>query len=97
MLQVELADPAITVHGWTRDLDKLGQYTLRLRKTPEEMKAEREHLKQTFGGKAKKVNPLKFESGTTIDHPDDDPSTAYFLPGFFLACFRIFSIFFSLL
>ena len=81
MLQVELADPAITVHGWTRDLDKLGQYTLRLRKTPEEMKAERDHLKQTFGGKAKKVNPLKFENGTVIDHPDDDPTTAYFLPG----------------
>ena len=81
MIQVELADPAITVHGWTRDLDKLGQYTLSLRKTPEELKAEREHLKQTFGGKAKKVNPLKFENGTTIDHPDNDPTTAYFLPG----------------
>jgi len=81
VIQVELADPAITVHGWTRDLDKLGQYTLRLRKTPEEMKAEREHLKQTFGGKAKKVNPLKFENGTVIEHSPDDPGTVYFLPG----------------
>ena len=55
MIQVELADPAITVHNWPREMDKLGQYTLKLRKTPEELKAEREHLKQTFGGKAKKV------------------------------------------
>ena len=81
MIQVELADPAITVHNWPREMDKLGQYTLKLRKTPEELKAEREHLKQTFGGKAKKVNPLKFENGTVIEHDSADPSTVYFLPG----------------
>ena len=81
MIQVELADPAITVHNWPREMDKIGQYTLKLRKTPEEMKAEREHLKRTYGATAKKVNPIKYESGTCIERDAEDPSTVYFLPG----------------
>ena len=81
MIQVELADPAITVHNWPREMDKLGQYTLKIRKTPEEMKAERDKLKETFGGKAKKVNPIRFECNTVIDHDTEDPTTVYFLPG----------------
>lgn len=80
MLQVELADPAITVHGWTAAMDKIGEYTLKLRKTPEEMKAEKEKLRARFGGKPK-VNPMKYEKGTVIEHDADDPSTVYFLPG----------------
>lgn len=81
MIQVELADPAITVHNWPREMDALGQYKLRLRKTPEEMKAEREHLKKLYGDKARKVNPLKFENGTCIEHDTEEPTTVYFLPG----------------
>lgn len=81
MIQVELADPAITVHNWPREMDALGQYKLRLRKTPEEMKAEREHLKKLYGDKVHKVNPLKFENGTVIEHDTEDPTTVYFLPG----------------
>ena len=80
-IQVELADPAITVHNWPREMDALGQYKLRLRKTPEEMKAEREHLKKLYGEKAHKVNPLKFENGTVIERSEEDPTTVYFLPG----------------
>ena len=81
MIQVELADPAITVHNWPREMDALGQYKLRLRKTPEEMKAEREHLKKLYGDKAHKVSPLKFENGTVIEHDAENPTTVYFLPG----------------
>lgn len=81
MIQVELADPAITVHNWPREMDQLGHYTLKLRKTPEEMKAEREHLKKAYGDKARKVSPIKYESGTCIEHDAEDATTVYFLPG----------------
>lgn len=81
MIQVELADPAITVHNWPREMDKLGQYTLKLRKTPEEMKAEREHLKKLYGATARKINPIKHESGSVLEHDAEDPTTVYFLPG----------------
>ena len=80
MLQVELADPAITVHGWTPAMDRIGEYTLKLRKTPEELKAEKERLKARFGGKPR-VNNIKYEKGTVIEHAEDDPETVYFLPG----------------
>ena len=79
-LQVELADPAITVHGWTRELDKLGHYNLKIRKTPEELKAEKERLKAIYGGKPK-VNPIRTEAGSVIEHDPEDPTTVYFLPG----------------
>ena len=79
-VQVELADPAITVHGWTKAMDKIGEYTLKLRKTPEELKAERDTLRARFGG-TPKVNPMKYEKGTVIEHDTDDTNTVYFLPG----------------
>lgn len=80
MIQVELADPAITVHGWTAAMDRIGEYTLKLRKSPDEMKAEKEKLRARFGGNPKVV-PMKYEKGTVIEHDADDPSTVYFLPG----------------
>lgn len=80
MIQVELADPAITVHGWTKAMDKIGEYTLKLRKTPEEIKAERETLRARYGGNPK-VQQMKYEKGTVIEHDADDPETVYFLPG----------------
>ena len=81
MIQVELADPAITVRGWTSAMDRIGEYTLKLRKTPEELKAEKERLKATYGGTAHKINPMKYEKGTVIEHDAQDPNTVYFLPG----------------
>lgn len=80
MIQVELADPAITVHGWTEAMDSIGAYTLKLRKTPEEIKEEKDRLKELYGGNPK-VSPMKFERSTVIEHDADDPSTVYFLPG----------------
>lgn len=79
-VQVELADPAITVHGWTKAMDKIGEYTLKLRKTPEEIKAERETLRARYGGNPK-VQQMKYEKGTVIEHDSEDPETVYFLPG----------------
>jgi len=81
MVQVELADPAITVHGWLPAWDRIGKYTLKIRKTPEELKAEKQRLKELYGGGAKKVNPIKTEERTVLDHDEDDPHTVYFLPG----------------
>lgn len=79
MIQVELSDPAIMVHGWLPSWDHLGAYRLKIRKTPEEMKAEKERYKKL--GITKKVNPMRFEDRTVIDHDEDDPSLVYFLPG----------------
>ena len=36
---VTLADPMVTVDGWTPDMNRLGAYHLRVRTTPEERKA----------------------------------------------------------
>ena len=80
MLKVELADPAITLHGWLPAMDSIGSYSLRVRKTPEEMKAEKERLKKDYGGNPK-VSPVRFERGTVIEHSEDDPNTVYILPG----------------
>ena len=79
-VQVELADPAITVHGWMPSWDHLGMYRLRIRKTPQELKAEKERLRN-FYGINKKVNPMKFEEHSVIEHDADIPDTVYFLPG----------------
>ena len=79
-VSVELADPAITVHGWTEAMDSIGAYTLKSRKTPEEIKEEKDRLKEIYGGNPK-VSPMKFERSTVIEHDADDPSTVYFLPG----------------
>ena len=56
MVQIELADPAITVHGWMPSWDHLGMYRLRIRKTPEEMKEEKERYKKY--NITKKINPM---------------------------------------
>jgi len=80
-MKIILADTLVTAHGWTNDLDKLGEYTLKTRKTPEEMKAERANRKERFGNKAFKVNPLKYERLSVIKKDPTDNSIAYFLPG----------------
>ena len=78
-MKIVLADPAITVYGWRPELDVLGKYVQRVRKTPEELKAERKL--RTAAGKTGRVIPTKNIPGTVIKHNEDDPSIAYFLPG----------------
>lgn len=80
-MKVILADPAITVIGWIPVLDSIGKYTLRVRKTPEEIKAEREALKKYNPNSTKKIKDVKFEEHTVIEHDINDPSVVYFLPG----------------
>lgn len=81
MLYVLLADTAIMVKGWTRDLDFLGAYTLRERKTPEEIREEKERRKIYNRGQAVKVNNMKYTNKSVISKSEDDPSIVYFLPG----------------
>lgn len=78
---VTLSDPVITVTNWPAQLGALGTYKLRLRKTPEEMRAERESLKKLTGNPRPKVNPNKFQYGTVIKQDPDKPDTVHFLPG----------------
>ena len=37
-MKVTLSDPLVMVEGWTPDLDSVGDYGLKIRKTPEEMR-----------------------------------------------------------
>lgn len=78
-MKVILADPIVTVEGWFPALDQLGEYTLRKRKTPEELRAEKER-RQAFND-TRKVNQMKYIPQTVIEHQDGDASVAYFLPG----------------
>lgn len=79
MMRITLADTAIMVQGWTRDLDHLGAYKLRVRKTPEEMKEEKA-LRQQMG-QTGKIRDIKFIMKNIISIDKEDPSIAYFLPG----------------
>ena len=77
---VTLADPIITVTGWTHDLDKLGEFTLKVRKTPIELKEERQAQINKYGC-VKGVRPMRSIPQTCITKDPSDPSVAYFLPG----------------
>ena len=77
---VTLSDPIIQVDGWNPGLDRIGEYTLKIRKTPEEMKKEREYAR-SIGDFGKKIDPVRRERRTVISKKPDDPSVAYFLPG----------------
>lgn len=76
-MRITLADSLVMVEGWTDDMDQLGEYTLSVRKTPEELKAERER-RARYGYTKKKLCPIRFEEHTVISRDGD---VAYFLPG----------------
>ena len=88
-MRVTLSDPMVMVEGWTGDLDKAGEYTLRVRKTPEELRLEKEELKKlgldhddpVTGRKAKHISKFHFYDRTCISHDALKPGVAYFLPG----------------
>ena len=79
MMKVILADTAITAIGWDSSLDSLGEYKLAVRKTPQELREERERLKNL--NKKVKIRPVKLVPYTVIQHDEDDQSVVYFLPG----------------
>lgn len=80
MMIVTLADTAIMVQGWTRDLDHLGEYKLRVRKTPEEIAQERERNRRV-GKNTKKVKPDRYEAKTVLSFDHECEDIVYFLPG----------------
>lgn len=79
-MKVTLSDPIIMVEGWTSDLDHLGSYTLKVRKTPIEIKEERTEKLNKFGD-ASKIDPMRKIPKTCITKDPKDPSIAYFLLG----------------
>lgn len=80
-MQVTLSDPIIEVQGWTPDLDALGAYTLKQRKSPEQLREERQAKRNMYGDGAFKVNPIESIPQTCIYKDKDKPGVAYFLPG----------------
>ena len=77
-MNVVLADTVITVQGWPHALDGIGDYRLRIRKTPEETKAERARKRAYDPGCTPRIDPYRYEHGTVVSVEGD---TAYFLPG----------------
>lgn len=78
-MRVTLSYSIITIEGAPKWLDSIGRYKLRVRKSPEEMKAERERKKSY--GSTTKVVPYRFEEKTVMERDPDDPSTLYFMAG----------------
>ena len=81
MMHVTLADTAITVTGWKPEYNEIGKYVLKVRKTPEEMKLERD-AKRTLYGKNVRINPIKHIPGTVLFIKTESPDVVRFLPGF---------------
>lgn len=79
-MKVTLADTVISVEGWDHTLDSIGEFVLKIRKTPEELRNEKNRKKSLYGTNTK-VDPLKYTKKTVFSFSDDN-STAYFLPGF---------------
>ena len=81
MMQVTLSDPIIEVTGWTPDLDKLGAYTYKRRKTPEEIREEKIERRNRFGEDAWKVSQIESIPMTCLSKDETKPGVCYFLPG----------------
>ena len=73
MMQVTLSDPIIEVTGWTPDLDKLGAYTYRRRKTPEEIREEKIERRNRFGEDAWKVSQIESIPMTCLSKDEAKP------------------------
>lgn len=78
-MRVILSYSFITIEGAPKWLDSIGRYRLRSRKTPEEMRAERERRKSFAGNK--KIVPYRFEDKNVIERDPADPNVIYFMPG----------------
>jgi superfamily II DNA or RNA helicase len=77
---VTLSDPIITVEGWTHDLDKLGEFTLKVRKTPIELREEKQERMNRYGS-CDKIDLVRRIPKTCITKDPNHPDVAYFLPG----------------
>lgn len=80
-MKVTLADPLVMVEGWTPDLDSIGDYGLRVRKTPEEMREERRIARDKYGPRGHKISQVRVEHKTVLTFDKDRAGVVYFLPG----------------
>lgn len=80
-MKVMLSDPVVTVTGWTHDLDQIGEYTLRTRKTPEEVKREKELFKDKYPMRKPVVRQYRETRKTVIHIDEGEQRVATFLPG----------------
>ena len=78
-MRVILTYNVITIEGAPTWLDSIGRYKLRVRKTPEEMKEEKERRKKY--GYTGKVNPYRFEEKSVMERDPANPYTLYFMAG----------------
>lgn len=78
-MRVILTYNVITIEDAPLWIDSVGRYKLRVRKTPQEMKEERERKKRY--GNTSKVVPYRFEEKTVMERDPDNPGTLYFMAG----------------
>ena len=78
-MRVILSYSFITIEGAPKWLDSIGRYRLRSRKSPDEMRAEKERKKAH--GYTSKVVPYKFEDKSVMERDAANPDTLYFMPG----------------
>lgn len=78
-MTVMLSDPVIQVDGWTPDLNIIGEYNLKIRKTPEEVRLEKE--RRASAGRPGKVNPIRMERRSVLSFDGKVAGRVYFLPG----------------
>lgn len=79
-MRVVLTDDFLCVHGWRPSMDSLVTYDYKFRKTPEEIKQEKEELKQQ-GISSKKVNRFNSKKMNLGVPSLTDASIVSFLPG----------------
>ena len=75
-VRITLSYGICTASPWNHKYDKLGEFTIRERKTPEEIRSEKEFLKSYDS--AKKPNPYKYTKESVYQIEGD---TCYFLLG----------------
>ena len=81
-MKIMLSDPIVEVDGWRTEMNELGAFKLKQRKTPEQIKQERQLLRDKYGADTKRrINPMISIPHTCITLDKDDQGKAYFLPG----------------
>lgn len=78
-MKVTLAYSLIEVEDAPLWMDAVGRYKLKVRKTPDELKQERQ-LRKSMGRKTSPV-PYRTEEHSVMERDESDPRKLYFMPG----------------
>lgn len=78
-MKVTLAYSLIAIDDAPLWLDSIGKYKLKSRKTPEELREERQYRKRM--GRTSPPNPYRFEERSVMQRREENPKKLYFLPG----------------